>query len=924
MYKRILLIFLVLVAVFVIVGGYFYLQRGVLSDVDPFSAIADDAVIVIRVNDIQEFFSSVRSGSEMWEEIGVVLDAGDFFNGIVFGDSIIAGNPEINEISKGRHLFLSLHPSGRDKYEAVYYFNLASFKEAKNINGLVEKLLPEGSVTEERVYNRARIYDATLRSPGSGGGFSWTVQGGLFIFSNSSLLIENAVDQLLSGDGLPEDEAFRKVYGTTGTNVDANVFFNLRHLPGYISSFTGEPATSLLKDFDNLASWAELDFHLRDDALLMNGFSFSESSENSYLNIFEGQSPVNIKAISAIPSFTSGFLAIGLSDPILFHENYLDWLEGSDRMTDFAIMEETFFDLTGLMPAEAFHSVMTGEIALVMTGWDSHGTKGETFLMIDTRSRSLSEELMLQMLAHNARITGNSIDSYIEVYHVDRETAYNIYSFPYSRTGEMLFGRIFGLSATSYFTFVDNYLVFGESIKGLSGLIHANVLNQTLGSDNRFNDFSEFLVSHNNFYLYTDLARSAGILSNLLNERLTSNLGNNPESLRRFQAFSLQFSAGREMIYNNSYLRYSSQVFEEPRTEWQTLLDTLIDFKPVLLQNHNTGENEIIVQDLNNNIYLINNAGRILWKKPLPGRIMGTVHQIDLYKNGRLQMIFNTAERIYLIDRNGNDVGRYPVRLPSPATTGISVFDYDNNRDYRIFVAAEDRSVVVRSGEGNVVTGWNFRETEHNVYHEIQHIRSDGRDYIVFGDRHRVYILDRRGNARVKPDNTFPVSVHNNIIYEGRTPSSDPRLTLTDTTGGVWHIYFDGRTQVKRPGNYSSEHFFDFNDVNADGYNDYIFIDEDRLDVYSSDGSSLFSHEFTVPIDHAPSYYYFSREDRKIGVVSRSAGQIFLFNSNGGIYNGFPLQGRSYFTIGFLQSGQGNFHLLVGSPDNFLFNYIVY
>ncbi len=924
MYKRILLIFLVLAAVFIIVGGYFYLKRGIISDGNPFGAVADDAVIVIRVNDIHDFFSAFNSGSEMWDEIGAVLNAGDFLSDIAYLDSLIAVNTEINGISKDRQLFLSLHPSGRDNYEAVYYLNLTSLKEARMINDLMAKVLPEGSVISDRIYNRARIYDASMRSHGNTGGVSWTVQGGLIIFSNSSLLVENAVDQLLSGDGLPEDEAFQKILGTTGTNVDANVFFNLGHLPGYISSFSEEPARSLLKDFENLANWAELDFHLRDDALLMNGFSFSDNTENNYLNIFKGQSPVNIKTISAIPSFASGFLAMGLSDPVLFHNNYLDWLEGSNLMSDFAMMEETFHDVTGLMPAEAFHSIMTGEIALVMTGWDSHGKKGETFLILDTRSRSLSEELMLQMLAHNARITGNSIDSYREVYRVDRETAHYIYMFPYSQTGELLFGKLFGMSATSYFTFVDNYLVFGESIKGLSELIHANILSQTLGSDQRFREFSEFLVSHNNFYFYTDLARSAGLISNLFNEKLASNLADNPESLRKFQAFSLQFSAGREMIYNNAYLRYSSQVFEEPRTDWQTLLDTLIDFKPVLLQNHNTGENEIIVQDLNNTIYLINNAGRILWKKPLPGRILGTVYQIDLYKNGRLQMLFNTAEQIYLIDRNGNDVGRYPVRLPSPATNGISVFDYENSKDYRIFVATKDRSVVVRSGEGNIVPGWNFRRTEHNVYHEIQHIRSGGRDYIVFGDRHRVYILDRRGNTRVTPDNNFPVSVHNNIIYEGRTPSNDPRLAITDTTGGVWHIYFDGRTQVKRPGNYSSGHFFDFNDVTADGYNDYIFIDEDRLDVYSSDGSPLFSHEFTVSIDHAPSYYYFSRQDRKIGVVSQSAGQIFLFNSNGEIYNGFPLQGRSYFTIGFLQSGQGNFHLLVGSPNKFLFNYIVY
>ncbi len=924
MTKRILIISLVAVALALSAIGYFILQRSMIVSADPFGAVPGDAVVIGRTINLGDFISSARAEKDMWRELETVLNSSKLTGGIGFLDSLLRENPSASVLTAGKRLFFSVHPAGRDNYETIYYLEIASSGEARAFTQIMYQLLEGQSPVSERVYNRARIYDASFRWDDDAVNLSWTTNGGVFILSISPLLIENAVDQLYSGNAVTEDEAFMKVHGTAGREVDANIYLNLKHFPGYISTFTEGKSKNLLSGFTELGNWAELDLHIREGAFMLNGFSFSEQDKHNYLNVFDGQSPVTLNAESVIPGYSSAFMGLGLSDMQLFQQNYTGWLEKTDQMGEYENMHEEFLRLTGEKPADIFHSFMEGEIAMVMTGWDNPGVKGESFLVIKTRSRSLAMEAMQGMLRHNAALTDRDADSYKEIYQVDREISWDIYNWPFINTGEVLFGRIFGVAETSWFTFVDNYLVFGESSRGLSEFIHANVLNQTIDADLRFREFSEFLVSRNNFYFYSNVTRSAGIFTSIFNEQLSGNLTNNLESFLKFQAMALQFSSGREMIYNNLFLRYSPQIIEEPHTEWQTRLDTLINFKPLLLTNHNTGDNEIFVQDLNNTIYLINNAGRILWKKPLPGKIMGNVYQIDYFNNNRLQMLFNTREHIYLLDRNGNDVGRYPIRLPSPATNGISLFDYENNKDYRIFVACEDRSVVARTKEGNIVTGWTFRETEHNVYNEIRHFRVGGRDHIVFADNHRVYIADRQGNIRVRPDRVFPVSSQNNIIYEGRTPESDPRLTLTDTLGLVWHIYFDGRTETKKTGEYTRHHFFDFQDVDADGYRNYIFIDNNRLDVYRRDGSLMFGHDFPVAVDAPPAYYYFSGDDRKVGVVSRDAGQIYLFNSSGDLYQGFPLHGRSLFTIGFLNQGHGQFHLIVGSEYNFLYNYIVY
>ena len=75
---------------------------------------------------------------------------------------------------------------------------------------------------------------------------------------------------------------------------------------------------------------------------------------------------------------------------------------------------------------------------------------------------------------------------------------------------------------------------------------------------------------------------------------------------------------------------------------------------------------DIAVQDENNTLYLYSNSG-IYWKKQLSGKIQGAIQQVDLYKNGRLQMAFRTENRFYVLDRNGKVVPPFDKKVSSEA-----------------------------------------------------------------------------------------------------------------------------------------------------------------------------------------------------------------------------------------------------------------
>jgi hypothetical protein len=104
---------------------------------------------------------------------------------------------------------------------------------------------------------------------------------------------------------------------------------------------------------------------------------------------------------------------------------------------------------------------------------------------------------------------------------------------------------------------------------------------------------------------------------------------------------------------------------------------------------------------------------------------------------------------------------------------------------------------------------------------------------------------------------------------------------------------------------------------------EFIFLDKDRLSVYKQDGSQLFSYRFNEPIASRPLVYQFSSKDRKLGIVSTNENLIYLFNSNGELYSGFPLHGNTSFSIGNFGDTLSRFNLVVGSSDQYLYNYRV-
>jgi hypothetical protein len=919
MFKKIAIATLVLIIVVSIVFGYLYIKDQRLPNYDAVQAIPIDASIIIKSQNALSKLNAIRAGNEIWSELINLPAVNRLDEDFAVISDFVGKIPEASEIFTQKEIVISLHKQNKKDIGILYFIPLNASRDKKLILESISAKLESLNQPVKRNFESNVIYQIVINEPKRI--FYLSFIKGLLIISPSDKLIENALQQAGTSESLKNDTGFLKVSKTAGKNVDANVYLNFSHLPELASTLFNTNLEPLVNDFNNLGNWAELDLTIKVDAVLLNGFTFSNSSLNNYLNIFMQQQPVEHKMNSILPSNTSVFYSFGISSVDQYLENYKKYLEKLGKLNSYKLLIDKFKNQYNIDMEKDFLGVLDQEVGLVMTDNTESDQNQNKFIVMQVKGKSIAENTINYMVKSIADSENKKLKDYIKETQIDKETKYKIYKFPAKNVFENFFGFLFAETNFNYCTFVDNYLIFSSSEDALLKFIHANILKKTLVFDVKFSQFTEFLSSKSNFYFYCNMLRSTELIASVLNDTLKNGFKKHKENFKKFQALALQFSRTNDMIYNNLFLKYIPDTRVEAITIWESRLDTVIDFKPTLVTNHYSKENEIFVQDMNHKIYLINKVGRILWQIQLNEKINSEIFQVDYYKNGKLQLLFSTQSQIHLIDRNGNYVERYPIKLRSASTAGISVFDYEKNRDYRLFVPCRNKNIYAYDIQGNLINGWTFQQSDKIVSTPVQHFALNTNDYIVFADSYRIYILNRKGEERLRIKNQFIKSDNNQFTLE--TESQKPHVVTTDTSGTIKMIYFDGKVEELIIRKFTPNHYFDYQDLDGDGSKDFIFVDKNKLEVYKQNGGLYFEHSFNEPIVDPPIYFYFSYDDRKIGIVSKTSNQIYLFNNDGKLYTGFPLKGSTKFTIGFFERGSTSFNLIVGTNYNLLYNYSV-
>ncbi len=924
MQKKILTAITIICLIGIIVLTYIFLKKESQTlENTVYQTIPESSALILDIKNYSAFKRYTHANNPAWNAISSFETIQNFNNLVARIDSTITKDVSYEKLANNSFV-ITIHQIGKNKLEYLFLVPLNSEEQIQIASNLIRTCYNDDSLSSYLYDDKSTIHNFIDKKTNNQK-VSYSIVQQTLIISPSRILVENAIKSVFSKENLTTNESFAKVKNTVGNNVDANLFINFNQIQNIAYLFADKSVQTILSSKFKLANWGEFDINVNPNSVFLNGFSTTQE-KSEYFSVLNGQTPVNFEIKEVLPAGTSTFISLGLSNKEQFVSNYELFLKKMNSYNSYNANIETInriLSSPNIDPVDikkTMYSLIDNEIAMVYANVNSLDLYQNTFAVLKINSKTQAKEALLGIIDSYCDRMKLKTSSFKSTYKIDEKVSYEIFEIPTKRIPAVLWGSMFSKTNASHFTFIENYLVFGNSKNSLSKFIHAYELKKTLANDSDFKKFTDNNIKESySWYMYSNISKSYDLYPTVVNDEIKKTLQTNSKELQKFEGFAIQVSSDKESLYSNIFINYNPTDKSKPHTVWESYLDTVITTKPKLVNNFHTNEKNIIVQDAYNNLYLINQAGKIQWKKQLKEQVISDIKEIDFYKNDKIQYVMNTANYIYMIDRIGNFVENYPIKLESEATAGLAVFDYDKTRLYRILIPCKNHKVYLFNKEGKVIKDWKFNQTESEVKQPIKHFKIDSKDYIVFADKLNVYILNRKGETRVKVKEQIEKSPQNTFILE----KTKPQLVTTDVKGNIKCIDFNGNVTTKFIKELSPNHFFEYKDIDGNGSLDYIFLDKDKLQAFTQKKDKIFSYNFDADILLPPSIYQFSQKSYKIGVVDVQNSKIYLINGNGSLHEGFPLRGKTLFSIGYIYKNTNTFNLIIGGDENFLYNYEV-
>lgn len=841
-------------------------------------AVPVNAAAIISFQNFNDLWSKVRETNLVWQALLETEYVGNLNQNLVTIDSLIQSDEVLAELMSKQEVLVSAHqePSGDLRY--LFLLNLPqNVNESSITSFLRDKNLDAG--LSNRDYKGVKVHSVNSKT----GKFNFFLHNQLFVGSFSASLAEQSVDQLLSGNSLANDSAFAEIYSTSGRFVDGNVLINYRFFDPATGRYLSDEGKGISGVDGKSGGWSALDLTLKPDAILLNGFT-GFISDTGFVKRFDSQKPQSIQFTSVTPANAISFAWLGFS-------HTLSWLERSAKpqiASQFSWVEHEAAAVATLSGNKVRHyNIFSARNpAGVLDGnWYLEAQPGQT----DTFSFNYRDFRVKKLM----------IDS------TDLQTA---------------FGPWFGKVHKPLTFTVGPYVVMAEDSVSAFAFIDQYISEKTLGNDDNYPHFAENLNQESNIYVYSAIGKSLEVYPSFASDTTNKLMESGRELLSKFEAAGIQLSSENNFFYTTAFLRYNPVTKQSRTTMWEVALNAPATGKPWIVVNHNDNTKEVFVQDTTGVVYLIDNKGNKLWERDVYSSIISDVHQVDGFKNGKLQLLFNTADSLYLIDRNGENVNEFPVAVPGGATAALAVFDYDRNLDYRIIVPSGERKVLNYDIKGNQVEGWMSPETEAEVENKIVHTSINSRDYIVALDKGgNVYGFDRRGDKRWIPKVRLPENAKGLYPDKGKDlPNS--WIVTTDSIGRIHRLSFSEVPEVLQTGKYSGKYKFESFDVEGDGVRDYIYTDTSGLSVFGPAGNEKMKLKFPASVFTAPQYFIFPDGLGRVGYTNKEKGEVYLGRVNGELIDGFPLKGYSAFSIADLNR-DGVLELVTSGPDKTVYVY---
>ncbi len=865
-----------LVIVGLVAGGiwtydrYFNRPEGTLWDLVP-----ESASLVYEPQNGLDIISAINE-TTLWESLTGEESFGFIKSNLSQLDSLVPRD-KVNRMIRDGGLLIVINPVSGTDFDYLYI--LDKKRNPKVLESFIAELNKSSTkAAAERIYNGYTINEIPLEARD----FSYAMNEDYWWGSYSSFLTEDVIRRLTEDGTRSFQAANPEPFFNTKIAQDAgNLYFNYDQLGVLLNSFVAPQSRRLSAGLGKVGKSAFLDLDIKDDLILLTGFSYYENEDF-------------LKSLEAKPSGTSN-IKLYIPSQTAYYINYF-----SEEFNATEVDKEWLNTLSG----EVAYAVMEG-ISL---------TESEKLVFLRSNEPDETSRLLLQL----AQDAVNSLDD--TLYYED---------FSDSRILEMR-NPEFLPSLTPYFkdqsdryfyTVTDNLVVLSSSIQTIKNWLIDMDTENTWGKSIKKNSFYENTLKESSFSIYFDVNRSWDYILENLHIYWGDHFEVMGDTYRNFDLLAIQFSYTDKKFFTSLAMSYNadnSSILTRRRRldpDLSVELNSPVQLKPKVVRNHRTPSLEVIIQDNENELYLISPQRGVLWSKTLSSDIRGEITQVDFYRNDKLQYAFATDSAIHVIDRDGNYVEGFPSKLPYKIDR-FNIIDYDNTKRYRFATSDLRGNVYLYDQQVNDLNGWSPRALQGRLAIAPFHFRVRGRDIIVaVQEKGRVNLMNRRGE--MLPG--FPIDLGPNLrpVFHREIGSSFSSTVLTFITkDGLLYKYDLNGKRINSQQLFRSSRNVQFDIVPEYSNKGYILVNKDigYFQVMDKSGNEIFRSNIisTRPFNYQ---YYDFGSDRKLYVVTDEEQEFsYLYNRNGDLINNSPI--NSKFDIGVIFSEKNNEYKIYTAYEN--------
>ena len=522
----------------------------------------------------------------------------------------------------------------------------------------------------------------------------------MLLISASETLVKSSVRHQDEGLSILANKDFTAcLSGAEGRNVlflsNAN---SGKLLPGFF-----QRAVSRRADFfKTVAAWTVMSFTtVNDKTFSAKGFLSSGRGSDTFAGVFSSAKMEAPGFTRAVPSGTVFALSVPMADRGDYLEAYRRYLDACSRLSQNESAISSLGRSAGTNPNEWAKSLSVKEVAKAQwrSGDETH------------------EALLVRVGRKDYSLIFKGLD-------VSSEKDYSISAQPYAFGGfaSALFGSFFSLADESCFAFTGEWLVSGSladitdyAMRYASGDVLQALLSDTSSAPATLSKDCSMVA-----YFSAGAVQGETVFTPLMLSAVTSTLDG--------AAYEPCFLVCTGNSFQLDVVRVP---FINKGSTPAVVADAAVEVPagPFEVRNSGTGGTNLLAQQSNYYLSFKEMSGKGIWSVPFDGPLCGRVESIDYYNNGKLQFLFASGSKLYLLDRLGRFVSGFPAELGKEVLLGPEAYDFTGAKGYTVTVLHTDNTIGMYNLHGARPEGWKGISTDEKIIALPELFTVDGTRY---------------------------------------------------------------------------------------------------------------------------------------------------------------------------------------------------